>query len=289
MKLEEILKAAGWSDADIAAMAPMLADARFRESIERQYGAVATERDALKGRDAEWARLKDEEWQPRVNDYEKQLTDARLENAQLRERMKLAKDFGYVNDDGLGKIDEATRKAEEERNKSANGFDPAKWISKEEAAKLMDAEGRAIAMMSDLSAEYSRLYPNQTLFDYETEIDGRVMRGASALRVEAMAKRMPLDRYVAEKFDFSGKRQALKEQRQKEHDDAIRKEAEAKVRQELAEQYGNPMMRTAVPSRHAQFIPKPESGGAFPTGTKAEQKAARIERAMKAQMSGAPN
>lgn len=286
MKLEDILKKRGWADADIAALAPMLADQRFRASMEEEYGAVATERDSLKQKDEAWQRQLDEQWQPRVAAEERKAQDATRRISELETELKIAREYGYLSPEA-----EAKAKAEIDAVKNTGGFNPKDYVSMKDAERLMEAEGRAIAMVSDLNNEYTHLTGGKTLYEYETEIDGRTIRGVSALREEAKAKRMNLDRYVAEKFDFQGKRTALTQKRQQEHDDAIRKEAGDKARQELAEQYGNPLMRTAVPSRFASFVPKPVNGKQpwEAPGGKPQLRAERLERAMKAQMSGNPN
>lgn len=283
MKLEDILKQKGWTDADIAALAPMLADQRFRTSMEEAYGAVATERDQLKERDAKWEELREKQWQPKVNEYEQQLAQTRLELAQERERIKIAKDFGYLTP-------EAEAKAAEEIDKqklAANGFDPKKYVSMEDAARMLDAEGQAIAMAADINNEYSKL-TGQSLYDYETEIDGRRMRGLSALREEAKAKRVKLDQYVSQKFDFQAKRQAMADTQRKAQEDALRKDEREKVTREMAEKYGNPLMAPAMPSRSPFFAKK--EGGKMPWDVpQAQLKQNRIERAIKTQMTGQPN
>jgi hypothetical protein len=284
MTLEEILKADGWSDTDLAALAPMLADQRFRASMEKQYGAVATERDSLKERDAAWERQLNEQWQPRVTASEKAEHDALLKVAELEARLKFAKEKGYLTTE-----EETRANADIEAARNSPAFDPKNYVSMQDAQRMLEAEGQAIAMMADVNNEYAYLHNGKTLYEYETEIDSRRIRGMEALRQEAKAKRMNLNQYVAQKFDFQGKRDALAVKRQQEHDDAIRKEQDEKTRNELASTYGNPNMRMAVPSRFATIIPKPANGKQPWEIPPAERKSARLERAMKAQMTGAPN
>lgn len=285
MKLEEILKSKGWTDAEITALQPMLADQRFRASMEESFSAVATERDSLKEKDEAWQRQLDEQWQPRVSQTEQQLRDARLQLAEAQERLKIAKDFGYIDEAKQAEIDAKTAAAKIDNR----GFDPKNYVSMEDARKMLDAEARAITMAADLNNEYAYLHGGKTLYEYETEIDGRMTRGMEALRQEAKAKRMNMDQYVSQKFDFVGKRAALTAKRQQERDDVIRKEASEKTRQEMAEQYGNPLMRTAVPSRHATLVPKPVGGKQPWESAPAELKNQRIERAMKTQLTGTAN
>jgi hypothetical protein len=287
MKLEDLLKAKGWTDQDIVALGPMLADPRFRTSLEESFGAVVQERDSLKQKDEDWERLRSEEWTPRVAAEEKKAQDLEREVTRLRTELKIAKDYGYITPEA-----EAAARAEIQRTEAAaanpSTFDPKKFVSMDDAQRMMEAEGRAIAMVSDLNNEYAYLNGGKSLYEYETEIDGRTLRGFSALREEAKSKRMGLDQLVSTKFDFAGKRQALKDKRQQEHDEAIRKDAIEKTRAEMAAQYGNPMMRTAVPSRDP-FFKKPTEGGKPAWDTPKQQKRQeRIQRAMQVQMTGQP-
>lgn len=284
MKLEEILKADGWPDADIAALQPMLTNQAFRASMEKQYGAVASERDQLKQRDGQWQEKLDSEWQPRVSGMERDLTAARLELAQANERIKLAKEFGYLTEQQDA---EATAAAAKAKLDAAGAFDPKKFVSMEDAQRMLEGEGRAIVMVADLNNEYGYLTGGKSLYEYEAQVGDRNLRGFTALREEAKQKRLSLDAYVTEKFDFTGKRTALQQKRQQEHDDVIRKEAEDKVRNELASQYGNPLMRTAVPSRFPTLVPKPANGKHPWEVNKQQLKSERLERAMKAQLTGA--
>lgn len=280
MKLEDILKSRGWTDADIAAAGPMLADARFRADMEASYGAVASERDELKGKDDAWQRQLDEQWQPRVTAAEKEAQAARLEAANLKEQLKIAKDYGYMTPEAEAAAEAKIAAA----TATANGYDPKNHPSWDDVKKFGEAQGDAIAIVNDLAAEYAYLNGGKSLYEYETTIDGRTLRGMQAIRAEAKVNRQGLEQYVSKKFDFEGKRTAMRAKAAQDHDDAIRRETVESTRAEMAAQYGNPMMRTAMPSR-APFIPaKPASGGKQPWElTQGERKAARVTRAMEIQ------
>ena len=284
MKLEDILKSKGWTDADLAAVAPMLADARFRASMEETFGAISSERDELKQRDSQWQERLDNEWQPRVTAREQELAQARIQLAAAEEKIKIARDFGYLDEQ---KVAEADAKAAQAQIAAAGAFDPKKFVSMDDVPKLLEGERRAILMVNNLQGEYGYLTGGQNLYEYETEIDGRKLRGVEALSEEArMAREPDLRKFVAKKFDFDGKRAAIAAKRQQEHDEAIRKDEAEKVRAELASQYGNPMMRTAVPSRMPFFEKKADGKQPWEVGTESQLKQNRIERAMKAQLTG---
>lgn len=71
---------------------------------------------------------------------------------------------------------------------------------------------------------------------------------------EAAAQRMPFRQYVEKKYEFQGKRDAIKANDQKKHDDAIRAEVSAAKDKEFAEKFGNnPNIRQAQPSSFSQL------------------------------------
>lgn len=277
MTLEEILKQDGWTDSDLAAQAATLNDPRLRATLEKQYGAITSERDTYKQRDTEWQQLRDTVYQPQISRAEEEAARIRLEAATLREQVQIAKDYGYLTAD---QQQEAERKQRERTALAATEYDPKRHPTFDDVAKFAEAEGQAIAMASDIAAEYAYLNSGKSIFEYETELDGRRLRGMTALREEAKRSRKNLDQFVSEKFDFRGKREALTRQRQQEHDDAIAKAATEKNNLEWAQRVGsNPNLRSAVPSQQP-FIPVKVSDGKHPweRGTRKENQSNRIIR-----------
>lgn len=276
MTLESLLKSNGWTDQDLADIAPMLQNAKFRATLETQYTSLASERDNFKGLNDEWQRKLDEDYNPRMTAAETEAQKARLQLAEANEKLRIAKDYGYLDGDAQAKADEAAAKLRPD----PNGYDPKRHPTFDDVAKFADAEAEAIAMANDLSQEYAFLSGGRSLFEYEGQNGARGMR---ALRAEAKAARKPLETYVAEKFQFADKRTAMNAAKQKEHDDSIRREESERVRAELAQQYGNPMLRSAVPSR-APFIPAGPAGtGGKPLqpwerGNPQERKAERLSK-----------
>jgi hypothetical protein len=277
MTLEEILKADGWTDADLAAQAAVLNDSRLRATLEKQYGAVVTERDTYKQRDTEWQDLRDRVYQPQITRAEEEAARVRMEAAGLREQVQIAKDYGYLTAD---QQQEADRKQRERAALASTEYDPKRHPTFDDVTKFAEAEGQAIALASDLAAEYAYLNGGRSLFEYETEIDGRRMRGMTALREEAKRSRKNLDQFVSEKFNFRGKREEMATKRQQEHDDAIAKAATEKANLEWAQRMGsNPNLRPAIASQQP-FIPAKPSDGKQPweRGTRKENQALRIVR-----------
>jgi len=109
------------------------------------------------------------------------------------------------------------------------GFDAKanRVITYDDMNRVIDATGMADAMIADLQEEY-HLLTGGRLIDYTmTTSDGRMLRGMTALRAEAQGKKVPIDRYIAEKFDFAGKRTAADAKRKLEAENAIRADERA--------------------------------------------------------------
>jgi hypothetical protein len=85
-------------------------------------------------------------------------------------------------------------------------------------------------------------------------LNGRMPPDAfGAVWKEATDSRMPFQAYVEKKYDYPKLRTEAQARRQKEHDDAIVKETEARLHKEYAERGGsNPMVRVGGPSQYAE-------------------------------------
>lgn len=272
MNFEEVLKSKGWTDADFAdpAMKPVLD--RLRPVVEETYGNYERTRqefDAYK-RDAE------EVWTPaanaRITAAEREAVEARRRAADYQEQLKIAKDYGLLPPEDPAspppkpKLDE-------------NGFDPKahKLVTYDDIQTLANREGDVIAMSHDLQSEYRSLTGGKELFEYKGA-DGK--RGMQALLTEARRSGKNVDQYVAEKFNFNGLREQREKERQAAWEAKIRAETAEQTRAEMAAKYGNPMLRTPVPSAHP-FMPEKPKGGTQPWEmTDAQKRNARIERAL---------
>ena len=283
--LEEILKQAGYTDADIEANKTLLSDAKFRDALSTQYGALETDLTKYKAENDGWAKWHDEHAKPTLEAYERDKADALAEAASLRERLKLAEEAGYAprRDPNANPNPNPNPAA----NPNPVPFDPKahKLVTQDDVAKFAEMEGRAIAMTNDLYEEYRQL-TGKSLLDYTATFDGRTLRGMSALRQESVQSRVPLDQYVSKKFDFDGHRHRISEENRKKAEDAIR----ADERQKVISQFGHPEQRPLVPSRDP-FIPRAAGEGdnaKHPWEMNAqERRAQRLDRAMQNQMKGA--
>ena len=280
MTLEQILKSKGYTDADLEALKPMLSDSRFRTSLEEQFGALETERNDFKAK-YEGKEAEIEDWRttvvnPRIAAAEQEAVKARQEAALLREQVQIAKDYGLIPEG-----DKPAAPPSVSATPGSETFDPSKHnlVTRDEIGRFADLEGQAIAMASDVLEEYRYLTGGKSLYDYVGP-DGK--RGMQALRTEAVKAKVPLDQFVAQKFDFVGKRQAIEAKRQEEHDALVSKEAVSKY---ITENGANPNTRTPGPSRMPFIPPKqgssPAGGAKQPWDVPAqERKNARQERAM---------
>lgn len=265
---EQILKAQGLADADITAL---LANPLMRTAIENPFNALESERDTLVTRNQEWESLHKDKWTPALSAAEDDARKARLEAAELRERVKIAKEYGYLDDDGDRKaqeaIDAAKRAALAAQPGGFNEDDPR---FREFAGKFSRAEGDAIAMHGFLSEEY-RLLNGGSVNDYRGA-DGK--RGLIALRAEAQTAREPIDVYMSKKFDWDGKRREQDAKRQSEHDSEVGRKAV----EEYALKHGaNPMTNTPMPSRNP-FVPMTAREGKQPWDNP-NAKSDRLQRA----------
>lgn len=285
-KLEEVLKASGFTDEEIAANATILADPKLRGALEGSFGKMETTLDGYKSENERWAKWHETEGKPVLDLYEKERNDARAELAAAKERLKIAEEGGFVPSGVHGREGAGAAAAAAGAGAPAP-FDPKahKLVTTDDIARYADLEGDAIAMMQDLSAEYQQL-TGKNLLEYSTaDSEGRVMRGARALRQEALKSGKRMDVYVAEKFDFAGKRQAAADAQRKSAEDAIRADERAKVTKE----YGDPNLRPLMPSRDP-FIPRNGDGKVTHPWendqTAVQRRSARLERAMNTQMTG---
>jgi len=276
-KLEDVLKAQGFTDEDIAAQATLLNDPKFRGALEKSYDVLESTLNNYKTENEGWAKWHEDHGKPTLALYEKDMTDAKAEAASLRERLRLAEQNGFAP-----RREEEIKVPSGETKSAPEAFDPKKHnlVTQDDVAKFADMEGRAIAMAADLNEEYRHLTGGKSLFDYTVERDGRTLRGMVALREEAIQARKPLDQYVGEKFDFQGKRQAIAEAQRKAAEDAIRADERSKV----MGQYGDPNQRPMMPSRDP-FIPRPPAEKAkMPWEiTSTDRRNARVQRAMESQ------
>lgn len=282
MKLEDVLKKQGYSEADIASANTLLADPKFRGAVETYVGGLETKLNEFVEENNRWADWAEKTNKPQVDALSRDKVELAARAGSLEARVR-ALDPSYKPDEPLNR--------QQITNVPATGadFDPAKHDLltrkqfNEEVTRYAAGQGMAIAMANDLAMEYRRLTGNDMLDYGTTDSDGRPMQGMSALLYESRRDNKALPDYIATKFDFAGKRAAAAATQKAAAEDAIRKDERTKV---VAE-YGNPNTRPGMPSQ-APFIPQrstqSEGAGKMPWEIPAgERRNARITRALETQ------
>lgn len=271
VKLEETLRAKGYTDADIAALAPLLTNDRYRGDLESTLADAEYAAEVGRADSAEALRWRDEEALPKLTKAQQEAQDARAEAAGYRERMKA------LQEQGLIKIAEDQEKP---IVKPVADFDPKKYnlVDQSDVARFAELEGDAIATVADLGDEYRELFPGKSLHTYVSR-DGK-SRGFVALRREAVAAKKHVADYVAEKFDFNGRRAEIAKAAKEVEFEAVRKAEREKVTTELVGTLGNPMARNPMGSQYP-ILPKPkDSNGKQPWEAETDRSQARVQKAL---------
>lgn len=265
-KLEDILKAQGYTDADLTAAEPLLKDPRFRQSIEAGVEAIAAEerKDEL----GKWQKWHAETALPALDAAMKREQDARKELAAQKAYIQTLEEQGLIT---ASESEAARKKADEEAAaKKAAEFNPKdhKLVTSDDldsrVVQFAELEGDAIALAQDIAAEHQRLF-------------GTHLPSFRELRREALAAKQPVEQYWQTKFKVQDKRAELDAKAKKDWEDKIRKEERDKV---LSEQL-NPMTRTPSISR-ASFTRPPEGAGQPWAKSPEELAAQRVQKGFKA-------
>ncbi len=231
-KLEDVLKTAGYSDTDLAALEPLLKDGKFRTALETSMGADEEARLKAERESAEWSTWHQNTAIPTLDKYMGDAEKARTDLAQANERLKIAQERGLL------RVAEQSGEPEPVRPAAGGGevFDPKKYnlVDESRITQLADIEGDAIAAANDLSAEHWELFGKPLTY---TAPDGS--KGFRALRREAIKAGQSIDQYVRGKFKFDERRGELAAQAKAEQEKLIRQDERQKV---LAETV-NPMLR----------------------------------------------
>jgi hypothetical protein len=237
MTVQEQLKAAGWTDADIAGF-----DAQKLKGIETVYQTAQQEREAAELAQRSATQMFENEISPALNAWGNKETNLTAELNYYKTLAEKAKDGGFI--------------AEVPPFKAGERDPGGRFVANENkvpgSPDFRDLENKvvgAIGTVADLQWKYSNLF-------------GTGMPDSpTSLLAEASAQKMTLPDYVAKKYDFAGKEASKRAEEQKKHDDAIRAEATAEIEKKYAEAGGsNPAIRMAQTSRYAELKKGVESG-----------------------------
>jgi hypothetical protein len=261
----EVLKSTGFTDEQIAA---------FDQKAIGAFTTVLTtaEQERQKGELAQRAanELFEKEITPALNQWGSKEATLSAERDYYKTLAEKAKDGGFVAE--VPPFQQRNQTGQFVPNSNAVPGSP-------NVADLEAKVGNALGTLSDLQWKYMTLH-------------GKPMPDApTALAAEAAANRMSLDQWAAKKYDFAGREAAIKQEQQKAHDDAIRKEvAEAKDR-EWAEKVGtNPHVRQGQVSQFAELKKGVESGSRpDPIKMSREQRHAATAQAIRQEVAATVN
>ncbi len=235
----EVLKESGLTDEQIAAL-----DAKVITGVTQ---VLSTATQTLE--QAELAKRAQEnqfvnEIAPALDGWANKEANLTAERDYYKSLAEKAKTGGFVAEVPPFKAAEATRGAD---GKFVSGANPVPgspaYVTQREAYQMVASTNWAVT-------EYMRLHSGQVPPD-----------DLETLNAEAVAQHMPFRAYVEKKYDFSAKREKIKADEQKKHDDAIRLEATEKVNKEWAEKVGNnPNVRIAETSRFSTLEKAVKSG-----------------------------
>jgi hypothetical protein len=232
--VEEILKSVGMDDAAIAAL-----DAKAREGFKSVLTSAEAER--LEGEKAKRTaeQLFNDEITPALNSWGAKEANLTAQRDYYKTLADKAASGGFIPE-------APPFKPEQGRNPDgtflSTGSNPVPGSPGIDVAKLQGQIVGGITALTDLQWKYRKL-TGEEMPDSPT-----------ALLAEAEANRMPFPEWADRKYDFAGKEKAIADKKQKEHDDAIRKEEREIATREAAEKYGsNPHQRQGVVSQYSEL------------------------------------
>lgn len=244
-KAKDILLARGYTEADLTAMATLLADPKFTNAIEAeaaQADTLAEETVRLKkdlDDDAAWYR---DTAQPALAKATSEAVKARSDAAALEARLKAMQDYG------LAKVAETqtTGSAQTPANPQGNGATstPSEPDSRYVAANVFQNTvaqfGGAIAMAQDIADDHRELFGSRIpggvtklREEYQSAVNDRRYHGS-------------MRQFWEDKFKVPDKRTELAAAtKQKEIDDAV-----TTAHTKWVSEQANPMTRTLTSSRN---------------------------------------
>ena len=261
-KLEDVLRAKGYSDTDLEALKTLLADSKFRGALEDDLAALESDRDKFKGEAESWSTWYQDTGLPAVDKALKDAQDANARAAGHEARIKTLQEQGLIRQ--ANTEDDLAARAKAAADKPPEKFDPKQHnlVTMEDAHRFLDAEGDAIALASDLAAEHQALF-------------GKPLTGLRELRKEAITAKRPIYDYVAEKLKFGERRGEIAAKAAADKEAEIRKDERTKTIAEVT----NPNARPPSDSRFT-LIPGSKADGKQPWENAEERSHARVSKAL---------
>jgi hypothetical protein len=203
---------------------------------------------------------------PSYEAKQQELIKANAEAARLAAIVKSAQEQGLLE---LAATADANKGGNGNGNNNPNpgnpGFDPNKYVSKDEITGFVDSAGSGLAKMQDAVLEHMQLFPNQPL-------------KVSELRAEAVAAHKDFYTYWEQKFNVPAKRQEVATAAQEAERKKWMEEGAKAKETELVSRFANPETRPMSPST-SPFAARPATGRDKQPWESGDKSAERVERA----------
>ena len=196
---------------------------------------------------------------PSYEKMQRETVEARADAARNAELVKAAQDAGLLE------LANKNAPLPPNPNPGNPGFDPNKYVSKDEISGFVDSAGKGLAQMQNDVLEFMQLFPGQRL-------------DVAALREEAIASKKDFHTMYMQKFNVEGARKAA-DDAAKAADIARWKAEGAKEKEtELVSRFANPETRPMTTS-NSPFAARPATGRDKQPWESGDKSAERVERA----------
>lgn len=246
MTTREILKQSGLTDAQIDALDQKVIsgfDVVLTTATSAEQTAVKAKEEAELAQRAQ-QQLYEEQIAPSLDAWATEKANLTAERDFYRTQNEAARSGGFVPKDAPG----YKPPANPDPSRDGNGrFVPGptgspQFMTREDGFK-------AVTNATWLINEHIRLYGQPPADDLDVVLQ------------EANANRMDFRQYATRKYKFEEKKAEIATAKQKEREDAIRKEERTKIEKEYAERGGNnPMVRPAAASQYANVRKAVDAG-----------------------------
>lgn len=220
-----------------------------RKAFDKMNADAAADRERALDAERSSMTQKNQEWwnnevQPALKLRDDRITELAGENGRITGIVKQAQELGLEKVAALingGTVDPGNPNPENP-NPASPAFDPKQFVPVADFQAAYDKTGEALTQMATILAEHSSLFGSMPMDLEDLRKQAAATRGQKSLR-----------QVWEEKYNVAGKRAEIAAAKQKEHDDKIRQETEAKVR---AEYTANPAFVHARTSQNS-FTARP--------------------------------
>lgn len=235
----EFLKSQGATDEDIKLLDTAIGRKAFDKmnadaEAARAEGAAAVaaakkDREQLTG----WF---NETAVPEFKDMERRSLAAEAEAGKARAAWKAAQERGLVDLEQLKALGyDTTVPPVKTPTGLPDGFDPSKFITRDDIKGVADNAGDGLAVLQDIVMEHAQLFPDKPL-------------KVRQLRQEAVAAGKTVEQFWLERYGVTAAREKKATDEREAYAKKLREEGAVAERTRLASQYGNPDTRPMVTS-----------------------------------------